>query len=298
MRVGLGTGTTVAELVPGARAARGLAITCVATSPATEELARAHGLDVRPFTDIDRLDLAIDGADQVDPAGLAGQGRRGSADPRAHRGRRGRPLRRHRVVGQAGRAPARAGAARVARVRPGRHAARACPAPSCGTPRRTPDGGVLADYHGEVGDPALLSERLDAVPGLVSHGLFPPSMVCDGPRRPRRRGRGAADLLNAPAGSRASPRRPEDDGQRRWASGTRRPGCTDRRRCGRSSRSAEAVEDAVEQHPGLEPGQVHAEAHVRPVGEGDVRLRRAEDVEGRPGRPSASRRGWPSRCAW
>jgi ribose 5-phosphate isomerase A len=41
----------------------------------------------------------------------------------------------------------------------------------------TPDGGVLADYHGEVGDPLLLSERLDAVPGLISHGLFPPSLV-------------------------------------------------------------------------------------------------------------------------
>ena len=68
MRVGLGTGTTVAELVP-ALARRRLAITCVATSPATAELAVAHGLDVRPFTDIDRLDLAIDGADQVDPAG-------------------------------------------------------------------------------------------------------------------------------------------------------------------------------------------------------------------------------------
>jgi len=68
MRVGLGTGTTVAELVP-ALGARRLAITCVATSPATEALARAHGLEVRPFTDLDRLDLAVDGADQVDPAG-------------------------------------------------------------------------------------------------------------------------------------------------------------------------------------------------------------------------------------
>ena len=48
---------------------RRLSITCVATSPATAELAVAHGLDVRPFSDIDRLDLAIDGADQVDPAG-------------------------------------------------------------------------------------------------------------------------------------------------------------------------------------------------------------------------------------
>ena len=41
----------------------------------------------------------------------------------------------------------------------------------------TPDGGVLADYHGELGDPAVLSEGLDAVPGLISHGIFPPSMV-------------------------------------------------------------------------------------------------------------------------
>ena len=58
----------MAELVP-ALGARRLDITCVATSPATAELAGAIGLDVRPFTDIDRLDLTIDGADQVDPAG-------------------------------------------------------------------------------------------------------------------------------------------------------------------------------------------------------------------------------------
>ena len=68
MWVGLGTGSTVAELLPPL-GARHLDITCVATSPATEELAVAHGLDVRPFTDIGRLDLAIDGADQVDPLG-------------------------------------------------------------------------------------------------------------------------------------------------------------------------------------------------------------------------------------
>ena len=68
MRVGLGTGTTVAELVP-ALGRRRAGITCVATSPATAALALAQGLDVRSFSDIDRLDLAIDGADQVDPAG-------------------------------------------------------------------------------------------------------------------------------------------------------------------------------------------------------------------------------------
>jgi len=68
MAVGLGTGTTVAELVP-ALGRRRLDITCVATSPATEELALAHGLAMRRFSDLDRLDIAIDGADQVDPDG-------------------------------------------------------------------------------------------------------------------------------------------------------------------------------------------------------------------------------------
>ena len=68
MVVGLGTGSTVAELVP-VLAARRLDITCAATSPATEEQATALGMVVRPFTDVDRLDVAIDGADQVDPAG-------------------------------------------------------------------------------------------------------------------------------------------------------------------------------------------------------------------------------------
>src|SRR5262245_53443527 len=71
MRVGLGTGSTVAHLLP-ALAARDLELRCVATSPATAEAARALGLSVEPFTGADalaELDMAIDGADQVDPSG-------------------------------------------------------------------------------------------------------------------------------------------------------------------------------------------------------------------------------------
>ena len=41
----------------------------------------------------------------------------------------------------------------------------------------SPDGGVIADYHGEVGDPSLLAQQLAATPGVVDHGLFPPDMV-------------------------------------------------------------------------------------------------------------------------
>jgi ribose 5-phosphate isomerase A len=175
MRVGLGTGTTVAELVP-ALARQDLAITCVATSPATEELARAHRLDVRPFSDIERLDLAIDGADQVDPAGWLVKGGGG-----AHTRERivAAAADRFVVIVSSDKPVARLhvpvplellafGLAATLHALPGA-VLRDAP--------RTPDGGVLADYFGELGEPGLLAEGLDAVPGLVSHGLFPPSMV-------------------------------------------------------------------------------------------------------------------------
>ena len=66
--VGLGTGSTVAYLLP-ALAERGLRLSCVATSPRTESAARELGIEVRPFEGVTRLDMAIDGADQVDPDG-------------------------------------------------------------------------------------------------------------------------------------------------------------------------------------------------------------------------------------
>jgi ribose 5-phosphate isomerase A len=41
----------------------------------------------------------------------------------------------------------------------------------------SPDGGVIADYHGPVVDPAALAAWLSSTPGVVAHGLFPPRMV-------------------------------------------------------------------------------------------------------------------------
>ena len=66
MRVGLGTGSTVAPLIP-ALAARGLRIRCVATSEATAQAAIAAGLIVESFDALPELDIAIDGADQIAP---------------------------------------------------------------------------------------------------------------------------------------------------------------------------------------------------------------------------------------
>jgi ribose 5-phosphate isomerase A len=175
MWVGLGTGSTVAELVP-ALGARRLDITCAATSPATEVLATAHGLDVRPFADVDRLDLAIDGADQVDPLGWLIKGAGG-----AHTRERivEAAADRFVVIVSSDKPVDRLhppvplellafGLAATLRELPGAVVRDAPP---------TPDGGVLADYHGDIGDPAQLAAMLDAVPGLVGHGLFPPSMV-------------------------------------------------------------------------------------------------------------------------
>jgi len=175
MRVGLGTGTTVAELVP-AIARRRLAITCVATSPATSELATALGLPVRPFTDIDRLDLAIDGADQVDPVGWLVKGGGG-----AHTRERivAAAADRFVVIVSSDKPVQRLHPPVPLELLPFGLAAtlRALPGASLRDAPPTPDGGILADYHGHFDEPAELAEVLDAMPGVVSHGLFPPSMV-------------------------------------------------------------------------------------------------------------------------
>jgi ribose 5-phosphate isomerase A len=187
MTVGLGTGTTVAFLLP-ALAERGLeGIRCVATSPETEMRARELGLPVEPFDSLDQLDIAIDGADQVDPAGWLVKGGGG-----AHT--------REKIV-------AAAADRFVVIVSSDKQVKRiAPPVPlelvSYGIPATlrglghtkvrdvplSPDGGVIADYVGPVGDPAELAARLAGTPGVVEHGLFPPRMVSDviiGTRRRR-----------------------------------------------------------------------------------------------------------------
>lgn len=70
MAVGLGTGSTAAWFVR-ALAARGLSgLRCVPTSEATAELARDLGLPLSTLEDTPRLDLTVDGADEIGP-GLA-----------------------------------------------------------------------------------------------------------------------------------------------------------------------------------------------------------------------------------
>lgn len=70
MTVGLGTGSTAAWFVR-ALAARKLAdLRCVPTSEATADLARELGLPLTTLEDVARIDVTVDGADEVGP-GLA-----------------------------------------------------------------------------------------------------------------------------------------------------------------------------------------------------------------------------------
>ncbi|WP_295705255.1 ribose-5-phosphate isomerase RpiA [uncultured Brevundimonas sp.] len=70
MVVGLGTGSTAAWFVK-ALAARGLpGLRCVPTSDRTADLARDLGLTLSTLEDTPRIDLTVDGADEIGP-GLA-----------------------------------------------------------------------------------------------------------------------------------------------------------------------------------------------------------------------------------
>jgi ribose 5-phosphate isomerase A len=79
MVVGLGTGTTASNFVValGRRVADGLTVRGLASSERTAELARASGITL--VEEIDRpLDLAVDGADEIDPERNLLKGRGGA----------------------------------------------------------------------------------------------------------------------------------------------------------------------------------------------------------------------------
>jgi ribose 5-phosphate isomerase A len=183
MAVGLGTGSTVAHLLP-AIAERGLiGIRCVATSVATAEQARELGIPVEDFDSLERLDIAIDGADQIAP------------DRWLVKGGGGAHTREKIVAAAADRFVVIADSSKtVERIeapiplelhefglastlaRLNSELGEVAPRPD--TPP-SPDGGVIADYRGEVRDPAELAAALAAVPGVVDHGLFPAPMVSE-----------------------------------------------------------------------------------------------------------------------
>jgi ribose 5-phosphate isomerase A len=177
MRVGLGTGSTVAYLLP-ALAERNLrGLRCVATSPATEQAARALGLTVEELDAVGELDIAIDGADQVDPNGWVVKGA-GAAQTREKIV--AAAARQFVVIVSAEKAVSALGPPvplEVLRFGVKRTLAEVGQARLRGR-LESPDGNLIADYLGPVeANPASLAARLSATPGVVEHGLFAPELV-------------------------------------------------------------------------------------------------------------------------
>ena len=190
MRLGLGTGSTAAHFVDllAERVRSGLDVVCVATSEATRAQAQRQGLRIATLDEIPRLDLTIDGADELD------------RELRLIKGGGGALLRekivarasacmvviadRSKLVSQLGAyplpievVPFGLAATRIAieteasrlglggRIELRRDAA--------GKPFVT-DGGhyILDAAFGAIDDPVALSSRLGDTPGIVEHGLF------------------------------------------------------------------------------------------------------------------------------
>jgi ribose 5-phosphate isomerase A len=178
MSVGLGTGSTVAQLLSELASRHLRDVRYVATSPATEQAARLLGLTLLGLDDMAQLDLAVDGADQIDPEGWLIKG--GGA---AHTREKiiAAAARRFVVIASADKAVqelsppvplellsfgvfttlAELGDARLREGPP------------------SPDGGLIADYLGPIHDPRRLAARLAETPGVVEHGLFAPELVSE-----------------------------------------------------------------------------------------------------------------------
>ena len=183
MRVGLGTGSTVRYTIE-ALADRDLDIVCVPTSVETDRLGRRLGMYITDPDAVPDLDIAIDGADEVDPSLNLIKGGGG-----AHFRERvvAEMAKRFVVIVDESKEVDQLGEFGVPvevmdfgqdvvarRLRTlGAHDVVVRPA--------TSDNGNLildADF-GLLDDPTGLADRITAITGVIAHGIFPGPLVSD-----------------------------------------------------------------------------------------------------------------------
>ena len=185
MTVGLGTGRTATRVIHALadRVSReSLDIRCVATSKATEALARTLALHIVPLATAERVDILVDGADEVDPALRMMKGRGGAMteEKRVARAaaRRIYVVQSSKLVDRLGRTaalPIEVKQSRLASVRAaiadlGLLAELRCE--DGGSEFRTDGGNPVLDAVLPETDLAALATALDATVGVVGHGLF------------------------------------------------------------------------------------------------------------------------------
>lgn len=190
MKLGLGTGSTAALFVDllGAKVKEGLAVQCVPTSEATRVQAEKLGIPLATLDELPRLDLTIDGADEID------------AELRLIKGGGGALLR-EKIVASAsdrmaviadfsksvpvlGRFPLPVEVVRFGLRSTIMHITAQAEDVGCrgeiklrktarGEPFITDSGNYILDCEfGRIEDPELLADALQIIPGVVEHGLF------------------------------------------------------------------------------------------------------------------------------
>ena len=179
MVLGIGTGTTARFFIEGLRGVRG--VTAVATSGASAELARAAGVELLEDPP-GVLDLAVDGADEIDPALRLVKGHGGAL---FREKMVAMAARRFVVVADSSKLVERLGRTHVpVEVAPflwRRTAARLGDLGAAWTlrggeaaPFRTDNGNLVVDltFPDGIADPARTAGALKAVTGVLEHGLF------------------------------------------------------------------------------------------------------------------------------
>jgi ribose 5-phosphate isomerase A len=185
MTVGLGTGRTATRVIHALadRVSReSLDIRCVATSKATEALARTLALRIVALATTQRVDILIDGADEVDPALRMIKGRGGAMTEEK---RVARAATRRIYVVQSSKLVDRLGQTAALPIEAERSSTALVRAAIAdlgllaevrrddeGSEFRTDGGNPVLDAVLPETDLAALATLLDATAGVVGHGLF------------------------------------------------------------------------------------------------------------------------------
>jgi len=189
MTVSLGSGSTATYAIEkiGERVKQGLNIRAVATSVKSEKLAKELDIRVYDPSEIDSIDIAIDGADEVDTSGNLIKGGGGSllrekvlafASKRFHV-----IVDESKIVDRLGKkATLPVEIIPFAETLTLRHLrAMGCHPEirkSGGKKFITDNGSLIADCRfGEITDPALLDVRIKMIPGVIETGLFSSKIV-------------------------------------------------------------------------------------------------------------------------
>ena len=177
MLVGLGTGSTVAFLIAalGERVRAGLRVEAVATSIASARAAEGEGIIVRDFAGVARVDLTIDGADEIDARLYAIKGAGGAMLREKVAAASDRMV----VIADASKRVEAIGAAKLpVEVLPFARSFVTARLEAMGAAVAVRAGGtdngnlILDARFGQIDDPRALAAAIDTEPGALGHGLF------------------------------------------------------------------------------------------------------------------------------